>query len=494
MAARDRNLVAWQAYVIVMSMVAVGFMIGLAISVTSHSNTERSKQDALSRASRAEDATRKLNTQIELLNGMLGQRQFTQDEWDAMKKLAAGDAQTATLQTQFEKDMSLFGANEPLQNRNYPKLTETLMRELRDRNLQIDSVNRSQADLVKKTEAAIKSETDARQKAEARADKLEKDLEIARAEFQKQLDAGQKTITEVSETLAKKIAEFTREKAILEAKAKEEKDRADKFVNLNVKLNRRIREVEGEEFQAAQGKIVDTAEGGKVVWINLGYADELRPGVKFGIIDPQDATRIMNAVPKAHLEISEILGPNLSRGRVISGNIQVPIIKNDLVSSALWQKGRKMQFALLGKMDMNGDGLDDRETLKAMIIQGGGIISEDLPPDGKATGEMTVDTNWLVVGESFKVSANEELDVRQRSFRENYAKMQIRAKELAVSQINLDKLLNWLQTSGQAERTVPLTGAGSTGNEPPRRVPSSSGTVSELYQEKQRAGAFGPPK
>jgi hypothetical protein len=202
----------------------------------------------------------------------------------------------------------------------------------------------------------------------------------------------------------------------------------------------------------------------------------------------------MNAVPKAHLEVSEILGPNLSRGRVISGNIQVPIIKNDLVSSALWQKGRKMQFALLGKMDMNGDGLDDRETLKAMIIQGGGIISEDLPPDGKGTGEMTVDTNWLVVGESFKVSANEEIDLRQRSFRENYAKMQIRAKELAVSQINLDKLLNWLQTNGQAERTVPLTGPGSTGNEPPRRVPSSSGTVSELYQEKQRAGAFGPPK
>ncbi len=494
MAARDRNLVAWQAYVIVMSMVSVGLMIGLAISVSSHSSTETSKADALARATRAEETTRKLTSQIEVLSGMLGQRQFTQDEWDAIKKLATGDAQTAAVQTQFEKDMKVFGANEPLQNRNYPKLADMLLRELRDRNQQIDTANRNQAKLVKETESAIKNESEARMKAEGRADKLEKDLEVARADFQKQLDAGQQTISSVSETLAKKIAEFSKEKAILETKSREEKEKADKFVSLNLKLNRRVREVEGEEFQSAQGKIVNTAEGGNVVWINLGSADELRPGVKFGIIDPS-VTRLKEARPKAHLEIAEILGPNLSRGKVISGNIQVPVVLNDLVYSVVWQKGRKMQFALLGKMDINRDGLDDRDRLKAMIVQAGGVVTEDLSPDGKSSGRMTVDTNWLVVGESFKVSANEDLDLRQKDFRSKFADMQLRAKELAVSQINLDKLLNWLQSSSQTtERTVPLTGAGSTGNEPPRQVPTSKGSVSELYQEKLRAGAYGAPK
>jgi hypothetical protein len=493
MAARDRNLVAWQAYVIVMSMVAVGLMVGLAISVSSHSNTNRSKDDALSRATQFENETRKLTAQIEFLKAMLGISQPTPDEWNKLKESSVGDAKLVTLLTQYEKDMHLFGANEPIQNQNYPKLTETLIGELRDRNLQIDTANRSQAELVKKTESAIKNESEARVKAEARADKMEKDLEVARADFQSKLDAGQQAITQVSETLQKKIAEFAKEKATLEAKSREDKERADKFLALNLKLNRRVREVEGEEFQSAQGKIVNTAEGGNVVWINLGSADELRPGVKFGIIDP-NVTRLKEASPKAHLEIAEILGPNLSRGKVISGNIQVPVVMNDLVYSVVWQKGRKMQFALLGKMDINRDGLDDRDTLKAMIVQGGGVVTEDLSPDGKSAGRMTVDTNWLVVGESFKVSANDELDTRQKDFRSKYADMQLRAKELAVSQINLDKLLNWLQSGSQTERTVPLTGSGSTGNEAPRRVPYSKGAVSELYMEKERAAAFGAPK
>ncbi|MFN9913662.1 MAG: hypothetical protein ACK53L_13805, partial [Pirellulaceae bacterium] len=155
--------------------------------------------------------------------------------------------------------------------------------------------------------------------------------------------------------LQKSNAAHAKEKAKLEALVKEKSQRADELVSLNMKLKKRLMEVEGEEFQAAQGMIVNVAEGGNVVYINLGSADNLRTGVKFGIIDPQE-TRLKDAKPKAHLEIAEILGPNLSRGKVISGDLQVPVIIHDLVYSLVWQKGRKTRFALMGKMDMNGDG------------------------------------------------------------------------------------------------------------------------------------------
>jgi hypothetical protein len=492
MAPRDRNLFAWQAYVIAMSFVVLALIVALGWTLASYSNIERQRDEAQNKATTAADAHRKLSEEVQLFKGMLGQQQFTEAEWGQLESSASSDEQKK-LQDQYKKDMSLFGPNEPLQNKNYPKLSETLMRELRDRNLQIDAANRSQAELVKKTESTIQNETKAREAAEAKADSLEKELETARIDFQAKLDEGQKIISQVNETLQKSNAAHAKEKAKLEALVKEKTQRADELVSLNMKLKKRLMEVEGEEFQAAQGMIVNVAEGGNVVYINLGSADNLRTGVKFGIIDPQE-TRLKDAKPKAHLEIAEILGPNLSRGKVISGDLQVPVIIHDLVYSLVWQKGRKTRFALMGKMDMNGDGLDDREALKEMILQSGGEISEDLGPDGKASGQMTVDTNWLIVGEGYKVTANEDLDPRQRDFRQKYADMQQRAKELAVSQINLDKVLVWLQNGGQSDRTVPLGNASRADDfRDQRRLPSSSGSVSDLYQKKRLEGAFGAP-
>ena len=39
-----------------------------------------------------------------------------------------------------------------------------------------------------------------------------------------------------------------------------------------------------------------------------------------------------------------------------------------------------MRFALIGKIDVNRDGKDDRQDLKRMIEDAGGIVDYDLPP------------------------------------------------------------------------------------------------------------------
>ena len=50
-----------------------------------------------------------------------------------------------------------------------------------------------------------------------------------------------------------------------------------------------------------------------------------------------------------------------------------------------------MRFALIGKMDVNRDGRDDRDELKRMIQEAGGVVEFDLPPAdvGKETGTLT---------------------------------------------------------------------------------------------------------
>ena len=39
-----------------------------------------------------------------------------------------------------------------------------------------------------------------------------------------------------------------------------------------------------------------------------------------------------------------------------------------------------MRFALIGKIDVNRDGKDDRQDLKRMIEDAGGVVDYDLPP------------------------------------------------------------------------------------------------------------------
>ncbi len=61
-------------------------------------------------------------------------------------------------------------------------------------------------------------------------------------------------------------------------------------------------------------------------------------------------------------------------------------------------EGGPTRFALLGKIDLDRDGKDDREELKTLIQEAGGVVDFDLPPPeiGKETGELTPRLDWYV--------------------------------------------------------------------------------------------------
>ncbi len=60
-----------------------------------------------------------------------------------------------------------------------------------------------------------------------------------------------------------------------------------------------------------------------------------------------------------------------------------------------------MRFALIGKIDVNRDGKDDRQDLKRMIEEAGGIVDFDLPPPdhGKESGKLSGRISWYVTDE-----------------------------------------------------------------------------------------------
>ena len=56
------------------------------------------------------------------------------------------------------------------------------------------------------------------------------------------------------------------------------------------------------------------------------------------------------------------------------------------------------RFALVGRIDVNRDGKDDRGELKRMIEEAGGVIDFDLPPSevGKEIGMLSPRIDWYV--------------------------------------------------------------------------------------------------
>lgn len=91
---------------------------------------------------------------------------------------------------------------------------------------------------------------------------------------------------------------------------------------------------------------------------------------------------------------------------------------------------RKVSFALVGKLDMDHDGNDDRESLKTRIADLGGEVSLELSSDGDLRGELNDQTRWIVLGDGSESTAREEILAQ--------------AKMRGVSRISLSKFVDYL--------------------------------------------------
>jgi len=133
---------------------------------------------------------------------------------------------------------------------------------------------------------------------------------------------------------------------------------------------------------------------------DIGRSTGAREQMVLSVFD-KSAPGLPTDKPKATIELIQV-GSNGSLARIIKTTNSVnPIRSGDQLYSPTWDPGRPQQFALIGKMDVNRDGRDDREDLKRMIQASGGIVVYDLPPPGigQEQGKLTPMVSWYVVDE-----------------------------------------------------------------------------------------------
>jgi len=196
--------------------------------------------------------------------------------------------------------------------------------------------------------------------------------------------------------------------------------------DLSLALSRK--EVDPLQFDEPQGKI--TGRQNNMVYIDLGSNVGVTRGLTFTIL-PYDypekgrssqmrTTRIpddrgnyravQQFIPKATIEVVEVLGPNLSRARVTDeyDPIRDGILSGDLLYNAVWRKGQTDHIALIGVFDINGDGSDDIAQVVRELRQMGIVVDAwfDLATL-KWVGRVDDRTRYLVEGYTPNIGPND---------------------------------------------------------------------------------------
>lgn len=471
MAVRDRNVAAWQAYVITLTIVSVLLLGIIGFMFFTGSTNSKMAEDATKTANDARGQVAQLASKIQVYEAMLGHKQYSDAEFGQLLNGLSGDVDIESVKQAYERDMALIGPDVAAQDRSYSRLGSYLMQALRDRNLQVEAQAKDLIAKNNEVETIRETETALRVAAETEQEKLENELSKVNQDYLEQSNARQAQLDTLKNQLTKTSQENEDRLRKINSELQSIKSENNQLASFNRELQEEIAEtIEREDFESAQGRILNTS-GTKIAWINLGTRDGLRKGLIFSVL-PQDTIRISEAKPKGLVEVVDVTDSN-ARVRVMDTEYKVPVIEGDLVYSPTWNiGGRQVEYALLGRMDLDGNGSDDTDLLRSLIERNGGKVVEQVGPDGTVSrnGEgLNIRTRYLVIGDRPSVTAD-GVDTRTTDLMSKYGELESKADKYNIAKIAVEKLVASLR--GNGERIVALgtgTRAGDVESTRPRR-------------------------
>ena len=132
-------------------------------------------------------------------------------------------------------------------------------------------------------------------------------------------------------------------------------------------------------LRKADGRIVRAVPGSKVVYIDIGRRDNLKPGITFEVYAQGPEAR-ESVRGKASLEVVTV-EENMSECLVMRETVGQPIVEGDLVANIAFDRRHRPRFLVRGSFDLNYDGeidQNDRERIAAVIRDWGGQVVDEL--------------------------------------------------------------------------------------------------------------------
>jgi hypothetical protein len=262
--------------------------------------------------------------------------------------------------------------------------------------------------------------------------RLQQDLVAVRASHHQE----RRRYVALWDELARKLDEKGRQLAEWEIRNMETQRNLERQIaqwkNRYAGLREKWETVQPDKFEAPHGKLAAVRGREQIVIVDLGEADHLRKGLVFQVYD-RDTTNVMTASVKGEIEIARTLNEHEAEARILDEDFKDPLLPGDKIFTPIWQPGRMRHFALAGVLDVNGDGKCDADKVRNLIIDAGGTVDAAVDENGRRTGEVTVETRYIIVGRRPPAVASLGGDPKTM---EN---LMAEAKEFGVDQISVGR-------------------------------------------------------
>ena len=218
----------------------------------------------------------------------------------------------------------------------------------------------------------------------------ERDVADVQADKAETVAAREKTIAEQRDQLRELQSELEQERTRLNTRIAQLQDERDDLVAINTTINERIRGLEDQSYVRPDGQLVQVEPTTNKAWIDLGKEDAVRVGTTFSVYD-KDTVGSQGGRKediKGKIEVLEVVGPHLSEVRILDQDLDNPFSRFDPIFTPLWSRGQSIQFAFVGNIDLDGDGVGteaERNRLHRIIRDNEAQISIEVNNEGVRT-------------------------------------------------------------------------------------------------------------
>jgi len=240
------------------------------------------------------------------------------------------------------------------------------------------------SDTAKQIEAKLAAEIETLKK---QINDLDVKLADAQKAHEKQMDGAKGEWKDIREEKDQKIAALNKTSDELNLAIQQWRTKYDLLLE---KYQQKIAELfEGlTPEMKPDGRIVRLVDGENICYINLGSKDGVRPDVTFSVYGPEGVPT--GGKSKAKIVITNV-SDTISECRISEQDKENPILVDDSVVNVVFNILGKLTFLVEGNFDLRGTGAGaaGAEEVKALIRRFGGKVGE----------ELSIDTNFLVMGE-----------------------------------------------------------------------------------------------
>ncbi len=367
---------------------------------------------------------------------------------------------TQAVEETAKQDFEKYGKTLAEADQNYRALVAHVYKELVTANNSIAEVTAQKTELADKLEAEEKATKKAIDEYTATITQVTQDMQARQEqfdEFREQMNQEKGDLNSKFEDTRQRFDELTRTSSSQIATMGGQLEKLQKLLELINTEKTRV----AAANEMPDGKVSWVNQRSRSVWINVGSADGLRRQIAFSVYS-EVTSNPAESQSKGKIEVTRLMGPHMAEARIVADDLSDPIMPGDRIFSPTWEPGRAEHFALVGHMDIDDDGSDDRQLIRNLIIANGGVIDEEIGLDGTRTGEMTVNTKYLIHGDPPKT----DKDSPQL---QAWSDIHGEAGTLGIKPISVHAFLDYMGYEPQ-ERTVGL-GARSKSSDFKPRLP-----------------------